>query len=138
MVDGLLCIGLLRTEPSPDISDLIEGVLGWKYPPPFGVLTIDDAVCTVCGEPGLGISLNEKSERRSTIGVVYGRPVCEESWEETVGARLRVSESEDAARASSIIAGSSSTIPLRISANTAMMSLNSVSVRHLVEKRAYS
>ena len=79
MVDGLLCVGLLRTEPSPDISVLIDGVLGWKYPPPFGVLTTDDAVCTVCGEPGLGFSSNEKLERRSTMGVVYGKPVREES-----------------------------------------------------------
>ena len=52
---------------------------------------------------------------------------------DSVGARLRVSDSMSCARASSITSGSTSVIPLSISAKTAMISLNCVSVKLVVE-----
>ena len=137
IVEGLLCTGRRRTEPSFEAADVKDGVRGWKYAPPLDVLTIDSVVRAVCGEPGLGLSSYEDLKRLSILGVMYGRTLREDACEETVGARLRVSVSE-ASRASSITAGSSSVIPLRISAKTAIIFLNSASVRHRVEKRANS
>lgn len=60
------------------------------------------------------------------------------SSDDSVGARLRLSDATLCARASSMIPGSSSVIPLRMSAKTAIMVRNSGSVRLSQEKRAHS
>jgi hypothetical protein len=88
------------------------------------------------------VLLNEDSDGwRLSWGVRYGiceLLVVEPSELDSVGARLRVSDAMLCARASSMTSGSSSVMPFSISAKMAMVSLNCVSVRLAVEKRAYS